>query len=151
MCIECGKSNVEVDKHIIFHTMEKQSSCEQCGKAFTQKLFFGSIQELLLAKAIYVNIVRKQSQEAELSEGMLKRLKRCSKETGHSFDVKTTSDSWRLTSSSSLASGASHKSQPSECGRERTLNIVHAQTAAQQQSNGSYEARISRKCGEWRD
>ena len=25
-------------------------------------------------------------------------------------------------------------SQPSECGRQRTLNIVHAQTAAQQQS-----------------
>ena len=34
MCIECGKSNttkVEVDKQIIFHTMEKQCSCEQCG------------------------------------------------------------------------------------------------------------------------
>ena len=42
-------------------------------------------------------------------------------------------------------------SQPSECGRQRTLNIVHAQTAAQQQSNGSYEARMSGKCGEWRD
>ena len=41
--------------------------------------------------------------------------------------------------------------QPSECGREHTLNIVHAQTAAQQQSNGSYEARMSGKCGEWRD
>ena len=41
--------------------------------------------------------------------------------------------------------------QPSECGRQRTLNIVHAQTAAQQQSNGSYEARMSGKCGEWRD
>ena len=42
-------------------------------------------------------------------------------------------------------------SQPSECGRQRTLNIVHAQTAAQQQSNGSYESRMSGKCGEWRD
>ena len=42
-------------------------------------------------------------------------------------------------------------SQPSECGRQRTLNIVHAQTAAQQQSNGSSEARMSGKCGEWRD
>ena len=42
-------------------------------------------------------------------------------------------------------------SQPSECGRQRTLNIVHAQTAAQQKSNGSYEARMSGKCGEWRD
>ena len=41
--------------------------------------------------------------------------------------------------------------QPSECGRQRTLKIVHAQTAAQQQSNGSYEARMSGKCGEWRD
>ena len=28
-------------------------------------------------------------------------------------------------------------SQPSECGRQCTLNIVHAQTAAQQQSNGT--------------
>ena len=36
-------------------------------------------------------------------------------------------------------------SQPSECGQQRTLNIVHAQTAAQQQSNGSYEARMSGK------
>ena len=42
-------------------------------------------------------------------------------------------------------------SQPSECGRQHTLNIVNAQTAAQQQSNGSYEARMSGKCGEWRD
>ena len=41
--------------------------------------------------------------------------------------------------------------QPSECGRQRTLNIVHAQIAAQQQSNGSYEARMSRKYREWRD
>ena len=41
--------------------------------------------------------------------------------------------------------------QPSECGRQRTLNIVHAQTAAQQQSNGSFEARMSGKCGEWRE
>ena len=32
--------------------------------------------------------------------------------------------------------------QPSECGRQPTLNIVHAQTAA---------ARMSGKCGEWRD
>ena len=27
----------------------------------------------------------------------------------------------------------------------------HAQTAAQQQSNGNFEARMSEKCGEWRD
>ena len=32
-----------------------------------------------------------------------------------------------------------------------TRITVHAQTAAQQQSNGSYEARMSGKCGEWRD
>ena len=43
------------------------------------------------------------------------------------------------------------KAQPSECGRQRTLNIVHTQTAAQQQSIGSNEARMSRKCGELRD
>ena len=42
-------------------------------------------------------------------------------------------------------------SQPSECGQQRTLNILHAQTAAQQQSNVIYEARMSGKCEEWRD
>ena len=31
------------------------------------------------------------------------------------------------------------------------MNIVYAQTAAQQQSNGSYEARMSGKCREWRE
>ena len=31
------------------------------------------------------------------------------------------------------------------------MNIVHAQTAAQQQSNGSFEARMSGKCEEWRN
>ena len=41
--------------------------------------------------------------------------------------------------------------QPSECKQQHTMNIVYAQTAAQQQSNGSYEARMSGKCGEWRD
>ena len=41
--------------------------------------------------------------------------------------------------------------QPSECGRQRTLNIVHAQTAAQQQSNGSYEAWIKDTVCEVRD
>ena len=35
----------------------------------------------------------------------------------------------------------SRPTQPSECGRQHTLNIVHVQTAAQQQSNGIYEAR----------
>ena len=33
----------------------------------------------------------------------------------------------------------------------RTRIMVHAQTAARQQSNGSYEARMSGKCREWRD
>ena len=54
MCIECGKSDntkVEVDKHIIFHTMEDQSSCEQCGKAYTQKFLFRRIKELLLGQS----------------------------------------------------------------------------------------------------
>ena len=41
-------------------------------------------------------------------------------------------------------------SQPSECGRQRTLNIVPAQTVAQQQSKGIYDTRMSGKCGEWR-
>ena len=47
--------------------------------------------------------------------------------------------------------GVKGATQPSECGRQRTLNNVHAQTAAQQQSNRSYEARMSGKCGEWRE
>ena len=54
MCIESGKYNatkVEIDKHIIFCTMEKQSSFEQCGKAFSETYFFGSIQELLLGQS----------------------------------------------------------------------------------------------------
>ena len=44
----------------------------------------------------------------------------------------------------------SSRAQPSECGRQHTLISVHAQTAAQQQSNGNSEARMSEKCGEWR-
>ena len=43
---------------------------------------------------------------------------------------------------------AKPEAQPSECGRQRTLNIVHAQTAAQQQSNVSYEAKDVREM--WR-
>ena len=35
--------------------------------------------------------------------------------------------------------------------RLRTRIIIHAQTAAQQQSNGNFDARMSEKCGEWRD
>ena len=42
-------------------------------------------------------------------------------------------------------------SQPSECGRQRTLISVHAQTAPRLQSNGNSEARMSQKCGEWKD
>ena len=41
--------------------------------------------------------------------------------------------------------------QPPECGQQHTLNIAHAQAAAQHQSNGSYEARMSGICEEWRD
>ena len=33
----------------------------------------------------------------------------------------------------------------------RTRITVHAQTAALQQSNENFEARMSGKCGEWRD
>ena len=42
-------------------------------------------------------------------------------------------------------------SQPSECEQQHNLISVHAQTAAWQQSNGNSEARMSEKCGEWRD
>ena len=42
-------------------------------------------------------------------------------------------------------------SQPPECERQHTLISVHAQTAAWQQSNINSEARMSEKCGEWRD
>ena len=35
--------------------------------------------------------------------------------------------------------------------RLHTRITVHAQTAAQQQSDGNFEARMSKKCREWRD
>ena len=41
--------------------------------------------------------------------------------------------------------------QPSECGRQQTLISLHSQTAAWQQCNGNSEARMSEKCGEWRE
>ena len=50
-----------------------------------------------------------------------------------------------------LRRGLILQSQPSECGRQHTLNIVHGQTAAQRQANGSYEARMSGKFGKGRD
>ena len=48
-------------------------------------------------------------------------------------------------------SGNQSIAQPSECGRRHTLISVHAQAAAGQQSNGNSEARMSEKCGVWRD
>ena len=50
-----------------------------------------------------------------------------------------------------LANLGKAKAQPSECGQQCTLNKVNAQSVAQQQSNRSYEARMSGKCGVWRD
>ena len=41
--------------------------------------------------------------------------------------------------------------QPSECGWQRTLNIIHAQTAAQQQYDESFQARMFGKCEAWRN
>ena len=57
----------------------------------------------------------------------------------------------KLKKRSKCDNSTTQHAQPSACGRQHTLNIVHAQTAAQQQFNGSYEARMSGKCGEWRD
>ena len=71
MCIDCGKSNTnkeEVDKHIMCHTRGKtQLGCEHCEKAFTQQ----HTQILTCEKPKICNIVRNQSQEAQLSESML--------------------------------------------------------------------------------
>ena len=55
MCIECGKSNatkVEVDKQIIFHTMEKQSSFEQC-----QNFALAADNNAYWVKVIYMSIL----------------------------------------------------------------------------------------------
>ena len=70
MCIYCGKSNTnkeEVDKHIMCHTREKQLGCEHCEKAFTQQ----HTQILTCEEPKHGNIMRNQSQEAQLSESML--------------------------------------------------------------------------------
>ena len=79
--LECGRSNVpkvEVGKHITFHTMEKKSSCEQWGKAFTHNVFFGSIQELLLGKShIYMSTLWENNHKKPSSQ------KACSKGPQH--------------------------------------------------------------------
>ena len=55
MCIECGKSNatkVEVNKQIIFHAMEKQSSCEQC-----ENFSLAAYRNAYGVKVIYMSIL----------------------------------------------------------------------------------------------
>ena len=42
-------------------------------------------------------------------------------------------------------------SQPSECGRQRTLNSVHGHTAARLQSNGNLAVWMSQISTEWRE
>ena len=73
---------------------------------YTQNKYFEAYKNSYWVQAIYVNIVRKQSQKSQPSGDMLKRLTTWSKETRHCFDVKTMSDSWRLTILSILPSGA---------------------------------------------
>ena len=42
-------------------------------------------------------------------------------------------------------------SQPSECGRQSTLNSVHGHTAALLQYNGNLRVRMSQRSTEWRE
>ena len=43
------------------------------------------------------------------------------------------------------------QTQPSECGRQRTLNSVHGHTAAWLQSNENFTVLISQISTEWRE
>ena len=69
----------------------------------------------------------------------------------HGIDASASSTASSSSPVSSSTCPATSIAQPSECGRQHTLISVHAQTAAWQQSNGNSEARMSEKCGEWRD
>ena len=57
-----------------FTLCKKRYSCEQCGKAFTQNFSFAAYKNSYLVNTTFVNIVRKQSQEAQILEGLIKKL-----------------------------------------------------------------------------
>ena len=70
MCTYCGKTNTtkeEVDKHIMCNTKEKKLGYEHCEKAFAQQ----HTQIVICENPTICNIMRNQSQEAQLSESML--------------------------------------------------------------------------------
>ena len=61
MCFQCGKSNatkVKIDKQIVFHAMEKQSSCEQCVKNYLAAKYKNAYW---VKSYIYVNILREKN------------------------------------------------------------------------------------------